>query len=145
VAVAKLWKPVRPASAAQQPQATGSAKTTKLPKMAQSPCIYSLGLLAWQGALARGLATTRILVLQLITIGRHLAASERVEEVVQRKDRRRLVPFAAMIALGLIVVAACGAWSWGGSARAHLSSAEPPSRAAEISSLGTTTSPGTIE
>lgn len=93
--------------------------------------VYSFGLLAWQRSLARAFSTTRILMLQLVTLGKHLAASEHVESVVIQKDRRRLVPFAAMIALGLIVVLACGAWPGVGSRGKYPPNAEPPSQSAE--------------
>jgi prepilin peptidase CpaA len=77
--------------------------------------LYSFGLLAWQGSLGRAFLSMRILILQLATLGKHLTASEELGALVERKDRRRLVPFAAMIALGLIVVSAWGMWSWAGS------------------------------
>jgi Flp pilus assembly protein protease CpaA len=72
--------------------------------------VYSFALLAWQGSLNRAFSTMWILAVQLLTLGRHLAASEQVEFVVLQKDRRRLVPFAVMIALGVIVVLVWATW-----------------------------------
>jgi hypothetical protein len=48
--------------------------------------------------------------LQLLTLGRHLARSESVAVAAQRPDRRRYVmPFAVMIAVGVVAVAASAA------------------------------------
>jgi hypothetical protein len=50
---------------------------------------------------------------RLAAVGRHLAAEDRVEAEVNRTDRRwRVIPFAAMIALGLLALIVC-AWSGG--------------------------------
>lgn len=67
--------------------------------------IYSTAILLWQGGLGRATATIRVTLLQLQTIGKHLRVDERVESIAKRDDRRkRLVPFAAMVAFGVIVV-----------------------------------------
>jgi prepilin peptidase CpaA len=45
----------------------------------------------------------QILWLRLVCLGRHLGSEDRVEVEVKRADRRRrLIPFTAMIALGLV-------------------------------------------
>jgi prepilin peptidase CpaA len=45
----------------------------------------------------------QILWLRLVCLGRHLGSEDRVEDEVKRSDRRRrLIPFTAMIALGLV-------------------------------------------
>ena len=49
------------------------------------------------------LVNLQILWLRLASIGRYLGADDRVETEVLRTDRRRrLIPFAAMVAIGLI-------------------------------------------
>ena len=48
-------------------------------------------------------ANLRIAWLRVVAIGKHLNAEDRIETEVNRADRRgRIIPFAAMIALGLI-------------------------------------------
>lgn len=67
--------------------------------------VYSLVVLALRGGVGEALITIRVACLQLAAMGRHLGANQRVEELAKCPDRRaRLVPFAAMIALGVIVV-----------------------------------------
>jgi hypothetical protein len=45
---------------------------------------------------------------RLAAVGRHLAADDRVESEVSQVDRRhRVIPFAAMMALGLFALLAC--------------------------------------
>jgi hypothetical protein len=47
----------------------------------------------------------RLMGHRLLTVGRHLGTDERVEDVVQRSDRRRqLIPFGAMMGVGLLVI-----------------------------------------
>ena len=66
---------------------------------------YSLVVLFWQGRLMQAIIRIQLSLFQLKTVAKHLGAEERVEAVVKSKDRRmRLVPFAAMIALGVVVV-----------------------------------------
>jgi Flp pilus assembly protein protease CpaA len=71
---------------------------------------YSVGILVWQGGIGRAAVTINVLVYQmrqLGVLGRHLAGMERVEEIARQSDhRRRLVPFAAMVALGVVVLIA---------------------------------------
>lgn len=72
--------------------------------------IYSLVVLGCQGRLREIPAILQVTFLQLVTLGRHLARSESVAAATQRPDRRRYVmPFAAMIAVGVVAVAASAA------------------------------------
>ena len=71
---------------------------------------YSAILLAWYGGFNRVGNTFYVMVLQCVAMGKHLGAQEGVQHVAATTGRRRrLVPFAAMIALGVILVAAFGA------------------------------------
>jgi prepilin peptidase CpaA len=67
--------------------------------------VYSVILLV----IGRGLGETwtnfQILWLRLVILGRHLGTGQRVEEAVTRSDRRlRVVPFAAMLMIGTMVL-----------------------------------------
>src|SRR5206468_9815689 len=68
--------------------------------------VYSVCVLIWEGGIARASVTLHVLMYQVRQLGvlsRHLSGLERVEEIAKRSDRRRrLVPFAAMVALGVI-------------------------------------------
>lgn len=67
--------------------------------------VYSFTLLILQGRLISAFTAVRVVVRQLAVMSRHLGTEERVESVVKYEDRRkRLVPFAVMIAIGVIVV-----------------------------------------
>lgn len=67
--------------------------------------LYSVMLLAWQGRGRRVLMEIYVLLFQVRAIGRHLGAEERVETVAKSDDRRRrLVPFAAMVAFAMIAL-----------------------------------------
>ncbi len=65
---------------------------------------YSLVVFARYGGLGNALALIQASMMQLSAMGKHLGAEERVETVVRRGDRKRLIPFAAMIALGIVIV-----------------------------------------
>ena len=74
---------------------------------AAATLVYSLVLLVRQRRLGACITQIQVVLMQMLAIGKHLkhGEDERVELLVQREDRRkRLVPFAAMIALGVIVV-----------------------------------------
>ena len=74
---------------------------------AGATAVYSIVILLWRGGLPAVLTTVQVTLIQLHTMTRHLGAEERVEVVVKSPDRRkRLVPFAAMVALGTLVVLA---------------------------------------
>ncbi len=73
--------------------------------------VYSLVLLVRQGRLGTVVIQIQVALMQMLAIGKHLKREEdeRIEAMVQHDDRRkRLVPFAVMVALGVIVVLA---WS----------------------------------
>ncbi|MEE8451755.1 MAG: A24 family peptidase [Thermoguttaceae bacterium] len=67
--------------------------------------LYSLVVLIRHGRLGHAVATIQVTLFQFKTLAKHLGANQRVESVVKQEDRRqRLIPFAAMIALGVVVV-----------------------------------------
>ena len=71
--------------------------------------VQSLVVFALQRRLGEMKAFLQVMILQLFTLGRHVAWSEPVSVAAQRADRRRRVmPFAVMIAVGLAVVAVRG-------------------------------------
>lgn len=64
---------------------------------------YALVLVVLQGRLRETILELHLLWLRLTAVSRALAPDDRVETAVKRTDRRaRLVPFAAMIAVGII-------------------------------------------
>ncbi|NLE36994.1 MAG: prepilin peptidase [Pirellulaceae bacterium] len=66
--------------------------------------LYSLGVLVSQGRLISAVTTIQVAFHQLVALGRHLGTEERVEAIVEQGDRhKRLLPFAVMIAIGVIV------------------------------------------
>jgi prepilin peptidase CpaA len=65
--------------------------------------VYVLGLLLVVGGLNDVIVNFQILLLRLAAVGRHLGQNDRIETAAQRSERRkRLVPFAAMIAVGIV-------------------------------------------
>ena len=65
--------------------------------------VYAAILLVTASSLRETLLNMQILWLRLACLGRHLGSEDRVEAEVKRPDRRRrLIPFSAMIALGLV-------------------------------------------
>jgi prepilin peptidase CpaA len=65
---------------------------------------YALGLVIWNGRLGETMVNLHIMWLRLASVGRYLAADDQVEREVRRSDRRsRIIPFAAMVAVGLIM------------------------------------------
>lgn len=65
--------------------------------------VYAVGVAVVSGTLGETLIRLQGLTLRMATPDRVLAAGERVEAEVRRPGRRsRLIPFAAMVALGLI-------------------------------------------
>jgi prepilin peptidase CpaA len=72
--------------------------------------VYAAILLVTAASLKETLVNIQILWLRLACLGRHLGSEDRVEVEVSRSDRRRrLIPFSAMIALGLVVTVL---WLW---------------------------------
>jgi prepilin peptidase CpaA len=66
--------------------------------------IYALILVGLAGGTHEASLRLRILWLRLGAFGRHLRPDDRVESAVLHDDRRsRLIPFAAMIAVGVVV------------------------------------------
>jgi prepilin peptidase CpaA len=64
---------------------------------------YSAVLLVVGASWRETALNLQILWLRLVCLGRHLGSEDRVEVEVKRPDRRRrLIPFTAMIALGLV-------------------------------------------
>ena len=65
--------------------------------------VYAAILLVTASSWRETLLNMQILWLRLACLGRHLGSEDRVEAEVKRPDRRRrLIPFSAMIAVGLV-------------------------------------------
>jgi prepilin peptidase CpaA len=72
---------------------------------------HALVIGARHGGMRRAASAAVIVMLQIRNIGRHLVPTERIESVSESPERRKhLVPFAAMIAVGVIVVVICSQW-----------------------------------
>jgi prepilin peptidase CpaA len=67
--------------------------------------IYALVLVLMYGTLRETWVKLQIVWHRLATIGRHLGTEDGLESEVKQVDRRRLIPFAAMVAVGLIALA----------------------------------------
>jgi prepilin peptidase CpaA len=64
---------------------------------------YAFFLILWYRKGGETLTNLKIIWYRIMALGRHLARDERVEAAVNLPDRRgRLIPFGAMIAVGLI-------------------------------------------
>ena len=73
--------------------------------------IYSIGLLFVGKRFEETRENFKIIWLQLVVIGRHLGTGEQIESELERPDRRcRVVPFAAMMSVGVLALVI---WSWG--------------------------------
>jgi prepilin peptidase CpaA len=73
--------------------------------------VYSLGVYALQGRLAHVAGLARLYYLQIRNFARYFGAEDPVHVVVQSENRRwRVIPFALMIAIGVLVIACrnCG-------------------------------------
>jgi prepilin peptidase CpaA len=65
--------------------------------------VYAVGLLVLAGGIGETLIHMQILWLRMSAFGRHLSCDDRIEVEVKRDDRRRrLIPFAAMVAIGVV-------------------------------------------
>jgi prepilin peptidase CpaA len=65
--------------------------------------VYALALVVWNGRLGEILVNLQIMWLRFASVGKYLGADDRVEGEVRRSDRRsRIIPFAAMVAIGMI-------------------------------------------
>ncbi|MFL5245741.1 MAG: prepilin peptidase [Gemmataceae bacterium] len=70
--------------------------------------IYSLIVICWYRRTEETWINLKIAWHRISTLTRHLGSEERIESEVVRQDRRgRIIPFAAMIALGVL-----GALAW---------------------------------
>ena len=67
--------------------------------------VYALILMVLHGTGVEIRVRLQIVWQRVCAVGRHLGAEERVETQVERTDRRRrVIPFAAMVAVGLIAL-----------------------------------------
>jgi prepilin peptidase CpaA len=65
--------------------------------------VYSIGLVVWTGRVVETAVNLQIIWLRLASVGRYLGSDDMVESEVRRSDRRkRIIPFAAMVAIGLV-------------------------------------------
>jgi prepilin peptidase CpaA len=64
---------------------------------------YAVGLVVWNGRVGETIVNLHIMWLRLASVGRYLGGDDKVELEVRRSDRRqRIIPFGAMLAIGLI-------------------------------------------
>ena len=79
--------------------------------------IYSLGLILWRGKLSETWANLLIILYRFSAIGAHLGPEDSIEEGMKLTDRRRrFIPFAAMVAVGVIATLVVRHWfPWGSS------------------------------
>jgi prepilin peptidase CpaA len=77
--------------------------------------LYAIFLILAYGRMRETWVNLQIIWHRVAAVGRHLGAEDRIEAEVGRDDRRRrrLIPFAAMVAVGLV---AALLWSWLGGA-----------------------------
>ncbi len=72
--------------------------------------IYALVLLVTASSIKETMLNIQILWIRLVCLGRHIGSEDRVEAEVQRADRRRrLIPFSAMMGVGLVATLV---WLW---------------------------------
>jgi prepilin peptidase CpaA len=65
--------------------------------------VYALGLVIWTGRLGETVVNMQIMWLRLASVGRYLGSDDKIESEVRRSDRRgRIIPFAAMVAVGMV-------------------------------------------
>jgi prepilin peptidase CpaA len=76
--------------------------------------VYSLVLMAVCGSSREIMVNLQIIWHRVAAVGRSLGSEDRVEREVQRSDRRRrVIPFAAMIAIGVVALILMS-WLMGG-------------------------------
>lgn len=74
--------------------------------------IYAIALLVLFGNLRETWVNVQIACHRVLAFGRYLGAEDRAEIEVQRGDRRRrLIPFTAMVALGIVAVVVVACWT----------------------------------
>lgn len=67
--------------------------------------VYAIALILIYGSVRETWVNLQVIWQRLIVIGRHLGADDRVETEVRRNDRRRrIIPFGAMMAVGVLIV-----------------------------------------
>ncbi|MCY2987905.1 MAG: A24 family peptidase [Planctomycetota bacterium] len=67
--------------------------------------LYSLAVLASSGRIKTAWSTFYVWMVQVQTMGKHLGQEDRLECLTKQADRRRrLIPFALMVTIGLAVV-----------------------------------------
>jgi prepilin peptidase CpaA len=72
--------------------------------------LYAILLVLGCGRVRETWINMKIIWYRVAAVGRHLGAEDHIEAEVNRSDRRRrIIPFAAMIAVGIIAVLV---WSW---------------------------------
>lgn len=70
--------------------------------------VYAVALLMYRGRLSELMVNLQLAWYRFAAIGRSLGTEDRIETEVRRDDRRRrLIPFTAMMTVGLIVVLLC--------------------------------------
>ena len=74
--------------------------------------VYAVVLILYTGRMRETWVNLRILWFRLLAVGRHLGAEDHVETELRREDRRtRVIPFAAMVAVGMLSLGV--AWCMG--------------------------------
>lgn len=72
--------------------------------------IYAVGLMLYYGTVSETLMNLMILWHRVTALSKHLRPDDRIESEVTRADRRRrLIPFGAMMAVGIFATLA---WNW---------------------------------
>jgi prepilin peptidase CpaA len=72
--------------------------------------LYALVLLVTAPSIKEVWLNVQVLWIRLVCLGRHLGSEDRVEAEVNRSDRRRrLIPFSAMMGVGLVATLV---WLW---------------------------------
>jgi prepilin peptidase CpaA len=72
--------------------------------------LYALVLLVTAPSIREVWLNVQVLWIRLVCLGRHLGSEDRVEAEVNRSDRRRrLIPFSAMMGVGLVATLV---WLW---------------------------------
>jgi prepilin peptidase CpaA len=74
--------------------------------------IYAVCLMVFQGGLFNTIISFQLMGAQIDAFFRHLGPDERVEQIVANKDdrRKRLIPFAAMVAVGFLALLILNHW-----------------------------------
>jgi prepilin peptidase CpaA len=65
--------------------------------------VYAIGLVLWTRRVGETVVNLHIFWLRLSSVGRYLVSEDRIENEVKRSDRRgRIIPFGAMVAIGIV-------------------------------------------